>query len=771
LLWDRVKFLLLFGGAWFVLTYSSVAGADPRLPRGVALSQALYSTRWLALLFVLELMRQAHYLIEEHWAAYYSWWKNLGKRGDKARESLNPYTRYRLGRLAWVAALLFLFGAILAYYFDDVDTPWQGIIVAPAFVLSRIPSILQYAFIIALGILQFVAIFYFLSKGGVQTYMPDDLDTRFSDVKGQDAVLERVQENMVFLEDPESIESRGGFVPGGILLWGPPGTGKTLMAQAVAGETAKPFVFVEPGAFINMFMGVGILKVKALYRRLRKLATRYGGVIVFFDEADSLGNRGIGGQPGGWNAGAAPGSPWSTMPACNGFSYLSEPGRHALYLGAQPTPVEPGKDRVVFGGFGGGGMGTLQSLLSEMDGLKKPRGFLNRVVRRALGMRQKPPPKYRILHIFATNRPDVLDEAMLRPGRIDRIYKVGYPHKQGRLETFKLYFDKVTHELTEEQLDQLATITPYASGAMIKDMVNEALVIAIRDGRETINFQDVITAKQLKQHGVPDDWVYVERERHAVAIHEASHAVTAALLRRHSTIDIATIERRGDIGGFVSWIPLEDLFTTWRSQDETDVMTSLASLAGERMFFEGDSSRGVSGDMQSATRLSLMMEGMFAMGDTIASRMVTLGSFRGAQPIEDGADRQLMDGPFGRRVEARLETLYERTWTLLDENRLHVLAVAHALEVHRTITGDDVRAIVEGSEGPIVDGRVYHDPVFRQQLLDYHEAALAAHLAQSDVLVSVPTPAPVAGALIPQPNGQESETTAQPESPPRPDGA
>jgi ATP-dependent Zn protease len=386
-------------------------------------------------------------------------------------------------------------------------------------------------------------------------------------------------------------------------------------------------------------------------------------------------------------------------------------------------------------------------------------------------MRQKPPPKYRILHIFATNRPDVLDEAMLRPGRIDRIYKVGYPHKQGRLETFKLYFDKVTHELTEEQLDQLATITPYASGAMIKDMVNEALVIAIRDGRETINFQDVITAKQLKQHGVPDDWVYVERERHAVAIHEASHAVTAALLRRHSTIDIATIERRGDIGGFVSWIPLEDLFTTWRSQDETDVMTSLASLAGERMFFEGDSSRGVSGDMQSATRLSLMMEGMFAMGDTIASRMVTLGSFRGAQPIEDGADRQLMDGPFGRRVEARLETLYERTRTLLDENRLHVLAVAHALEVHRTITGDDVRAIVEGSEGPIVDGRVYHDPVFRQQLLDYHEAALAAHLAQSDVLVSVPTPAPVAGALIPQPNGQESETTAQPESPPRPDGA
>ena len=96
----------------------------------------------------------------------------------------------------------------------------------------------------------------------------------------------------MFLEDPEEIESKGGHVPRGILLWGPPGTGKTLMAEAVAGETGKPFVFVDPGAFMNMFFGVGILKVKSLFRKLRKLALRYGGVIVFFDEADTLGNRG-----------------------------------------------------------------------------------------------------------------------------------------------------------------------------------------------------------------------------------------------------------------------------------------------------------------------------------------------------------------------------------------------------------------------------------------------------------------------------------------------
>src|SRR6185503_11748184 len=92
---------------------------------------------------------------------------------------------------------------------------------------------------------------------------------------------------------------------------------------------------------------------------------------------------------------------------------------------------------------GGGGMGTLEALLTELSGLKKPRGFVNRVVRRALGMRPKPPPKYRILVIMATNMPGALDEALLRPGRIDRIYHVGYPSKEGRKRTYAGYFDKV----------------------------------------------------------------------------------------------------------------------------------------------------------------------------------------------------------------------------------------------------------------------------------------------------------------------------------------
>src|ERR671920_2229629 len=185
----------------------------------------------------------------------------------------------------------------------------------PARLFTFLPFLLQAVVILTVAVGQFAAIFWFLSRGGVDVYMPEDIETRFTDVWGQDAVLQQVQENVVFLEDPESIEEKGGYVPGGILLWGPPGTGKTLMAEAVAGETGKPFVFVDPGAFINMFMGVGVLKVKSLFRKVRKLALRYGGVIVFFDEADSLGSRGATAQQGPWGGYMSAGA-WDHSPAC-----------------------------------------------------------------------------------------------------------------------------------------------------------------------------------------------------------------------------------------------------------------------------------------------------------------------------------------------------------------------------------------------------------------------------------------------------------------------
>jgi ATP-dependent Zn protease len=753
-LWDRVKIVLFLVGAFVVLVWADTVprtGVEGNEIPGLTFREALRANArsywWILALAGLEVLRQLHYYIEEQSAGYYAFWKRAGGRWEGLLSGMNEWTRWRLGRVVKFLAFLVILSFVLAAIFGT--SPATALFRVPSLIIRGLPLAFQLAFGAMFLILQFVALFWFLSRGGVDTYMPDDIDTRFTDVKGQDAVLERVMENMIFLEDPESIENRGGYVPGGILLWGPPGTGKTLMAQAVAGETAKPFVFVEPGAFINMFFGVGVLKVKGLYRKLRKLAVRYGGVIVFFDEADALGNRGMAVSGQSWNIEP---SPWTTEPSCNGLAYLSESGRQVAFFG--PTVNDPAagpiKDPVIMGaGMGGGGMGTLQALLTEMSGLKKPRGFFNRFVRKLLGMKPKPPPKYRILHIFATNLPQALDEAMLRPGRVDRIYKVGYPHKEGRVDTLRYYLAKVSNDLTEDQIVELATITPYFAGAKIQDLVNEALVIAIRDGRETITWKDVIKAKQLKEHGLPDDHEYIQWEQHAVAVHEACHAVVAYRLRKHAAIDLATIERRGDIGGFVSSIPLEDQFAAWQSEREIDAMTALASLAGERLFFEGDHSTGVGGDMRSATAIQTQMYAYYAMGDTLASRSINLASIRGAQPAETGTDRALFDSEFGKSVEAGLRELYQRTWDLLEENRLEVLRVAHALETHKTITGDDIAAVVVGEPGPLVDGRPYADPRFVEELYRYHDACVAAQKAHGEVSdrVPVPVPPPPVGAL------------------------
>src|SRR4029077_6202081 len=279
-------------------------------------------------------------------------------------------------------------------------TPILALLRGPQLIWHVLPFVLQIVLLLLIVVGQFAAIFWFMSRGGVDVYYPDDIKTRFSDVWGQDHVLERVKENILFLENPELVEERGGYVPGGLLLWGPPGTGKTLMAEAVAGETGRPYVFVDPGAFNNMFMGVGVLKVKGLFRKLRRLALRYGGVVVFFDEADSLGSRGINlnipglGRISGSTGEASPighGLPWNAG-GCNGCSYADAATlSHGVSgLRAESTAEDParvGRFKMMMGGMGGGGAGTLQALLSELSGLKKPRGWVNRVIRRALGFR------------------------------------------------------------------------------------------------------------------------------------------------------------------------------------------------------------------------------------------------------------------------------------------------------------------------------------------------------------------------------------------------
>ena len=709
-IFDRTKFLLLLCGTFFILAWSSMAD-NPLLSLNDALYDTLQAKGWIVFLIGIELVRQIHFALSELLAPYHGVWQRYFGFVDRTIHRISDWSRYRLSRvIKWILFIILLSFVLGAIY---NETPVKALFLTPKAVWAALPVLAQILFAIVFVVIQFVAIFWFLSRGGVDVYFPDDIRTRFSDVWGQDHVLDRIRENLMFLENPRAIEERGGYVPGGILLWGPPGTGKTLMAESMAGETGKPFVFVDPGAFNNMFMGVGVLKVKALFRKLRKLALRYGGVVAFFDEADSLGNRGIVSQGGGQR--------FDAIDGCHGVGYLSEGAKSALV-----------QEKFVVGGAGNNSMsgtGTLQALLTELSGLKKPRGFFNRIVRRALGMRPKNPPKYRILVVMATNMPEALDEALLRPGRIDRMYRVGYPSKAGRVRTYQGYLDKVSHHLTDADVDKLATITPYSTGATIKDMINEALIIAIRAGRDAIEWADVIRAKQQKELGPSEDVEYIERERHAVAVHEACHAVMAYKVRHHMMIDLATIEKGSDYLGMVASIPPDDQFTRWKSEYEADILVALASLAGERMFFDTDNSSGVSGDLETATTIASLMEGHWGMGSTISShasnRRFEVGAPGGGKGKEESAKE--MRRALADRIEDNLSTLLNRAEVILRDHRRQVLALAHSLETYKTLSGEDVAAVIECRKGPLADGSRYGDDSFIEEIERYHSASVSAH--------------------------------------------
>ncbi|MYB45091.1 MAG: AAA family ATPase [Acidimicrobiia bacterium] len=698
--WDRMKFVVLI--LFFLGVLISAKITAPFTTFGQALGDTWNETfgRVLMIALPVELLRQIHYYVSEKWARYNRFWAQgfFGGIERQAHRRFKPWTRFRLGRYVRILIFLLILGSVVDYFVADVNGPIEAVIQLPRILARNLQQFIMFLFYPLFLIMQFAALFWFLSRGGVDTIMPEEIETRYSDVWGQDHVLELVRENVGFLEKPDEIEAKGGYVPGGILLWGPPGTGKTLIAEATSGEVGLPFVFVDPGAFQAMFMGVGILKVKGLFRKLRKLALRHGGVVVFFDEADALGNRGALAQGGGP---PQPTTPLSAGMGCNGSAYLSPQSLSIIEADAPRTSPASGEpeglpgtwiNRVMMMGGGGGGMGTLQALLTEISGLKKPRGITNKA-RKALGIKPKPPPKYRIFIMMATNLPSVLDQALLRPGRIDRIYKVGFPTKEGRARTFEGYLAKVNHNISDEQIDELAAKTPYYSGAKIKDLVNEALILAQRADRDIIGWDDIWKAKTLKEMGPAEGFEYVEREEFAVAIHEASHAVAAHLLKDHANIDVATIERRGDIGGFVSYIALEDRFVQWKTELEIDIKVSLAALAGERMFFKDDNSMGVGADLRNATTISSRMVGVWGMGNNIAS---SAGLPRHAP---DPTDRIVET--MSQQIERQLRRLYDEVYEMLDEYKVAVFNVATRLQEKQTISGNEVAEIIGTEAGTV----------------------------------------------------------------------
>jgi hypothetical protein len=166
------------------------------------------------------------------------------------------------------------------------------------------------------------------------------------------------------------------------------------------------------------------------------------------------------------------------------------------------------------------------------------------------------------------------------------------------------------------------------------------------------------------------------------------------------------------------------------------------------MFFDKDSSSGVSGDLESATTVASFMEGFWGMGTTVSSystaKRLEVGSPGGGRggTLKKGQDPEAqVRHALADRIEDQLTTLLERTEVIIRENRNHVLALAHALETHKTLSGEDIVAVLEYKRGPLVDGTPYRDEAFLAELSDYHAAAARAHRNHSQERLNLPVPA------------------------------
>lgn len=566
------------------------------------------------------------------------------------------YRRYGrwLKRAAWILAI-YLFAAWL---FMGLS-PSQSIS-DPELVISQLrPFMLQAMILVFFIILQFGAMFWFLSRGNDYVIYPNEYDTSFDDVRGQPAAVESTQEVLRVFEGFKDFKQMGGYPPHGILFEGPPGTGKTLMAKAIAGASGVPFLFATGSGFAAMFVGIGNLKVRRLFKKARVMSDKYGGSVIFIDEIDAVGSRG---------------------------------GVTTDRSGDRST------HRIIMGGMGmGGGMGVINELLVQMDGFTVPRGLWRHI--RRIAFRAKPKvPFYNILVIGATNRAATLDAALVRPGRFDRKIHVGLPDAEGRQDILEYYLAKVRHEPID--YPKLSRMTVGYSPASLKNIVNEALLFALQDGRDALRWDDLWQAKLSEEIGLKQPVKYSPREKAMVAVHEGAHAVASyALEREELQIQVITIQKRESALGLVSTQEIEEMFLRTQKQLLARIQVSLAGLVAEEIWY-GQTTSGPSSDLVNATRNAAAYVGVYGMGRSLISAAASgPGPYGEVDPI----GVVLSDGDRRREVDAILNDCRDNVRNLLLKKRHVVEGVRDALLEREELVGDEIEVLMAelGEREPI----------------------------------------------------------------------
>ena len=352
------------------------------------------------------------------------------------------------------------------------------------------------------------------------------------------------------------------------------------------------------------------------------------------------------------------------------------------------------------GGLGmGGGMGIVNELLVQMDGLIVPRGIWRHV--RRVVFRAKPKvPFYNVMIIGATNRASTLDTALLRPGRFDRKIHVGLPDSEGREDIARYYLAKVRHEPIDSK--KLARMTKGYSPAMLKNIVNEALIFALQDGRDALRWDDLWQAKLAEEIGLKQPVTYSDREKVMVAVHEGAHAVASYTLERGDRqIQVITIQKREGALGLVHGQEIEDMYLNTQRQLLARIQVFLAGLVAEEVWF-GQTTSGPSSDLQAATQIAAVYVGVYGMGKSLVSAAAVQDPMMGGNVVS----AVLSDAERRKEVDAILNDCRRRVRALLVEKTHVVEGVRDALLEREELIGDEIEALMAdlGEREPIEVG-------------------------------------------------------------------
>ncbi len=561
----------------------------------------------------------------------------------------------------------------LSNFFKYRKRYWVPLLVGVIFVLVNIIAV-QYAQLIfgfafqgvyligfmAIQVIAWIGIFFYVLAGRVKitTIMPGDLNLTWDDYRGQPELVKRAKAWVDYLKGVDTFEDMGGEFVGGILFEGAPGTGKTYLAKVIAAEAGIPFVSVEANSLLGTFMGIGPLKVSQLFRKVRNLADEHGGGILFIDEIDAIGgSRGGVQQPQG--VGGA-------VPERERWPELEQRIRSPEGL----DPVMP-----VGGMMNMAGGGILNTLLIELDGFHERRSRIWRLRRRLqiwLGYAEPDWTRPRVMVIGSTNRADILDPALVRPGRLGKRIHVDLPSPEGLEDIASYYLAKVNHDETLTA-EAVARDSMRQTPNTVKFAINDAVILAHGEGADTVSYRHWRTAVSEMILGPKQPLPLKQEDKWALAVHESGHAaLTLLLMEGERSVALATIDRYGSALGHVLPVPVDIRYVTSAEKLAKSITVSMGGIAAEEVFL-GHRNKSAGGDLPNV---------YYVLNDMAAHGMFSVW------PWESDNDAEL------RREmrQYRLRT-YERAKDLLRGNSDRVLRLAEALRDRRELLGQEVLEI------------------------------------------------------------------------------